>query len=86
MADGFLDGSVFESSKRESADALKRFLREGLKNSSVTCVLVGAQTSERRWVRFEIAQSILKGNGLLSVDIHLVENNQKRLAQRAPTH
>lgn len=70
ISDGFLDASVFEASKRESPEALKRFLREGLKNSSVTCVLVGAETSLRRWVRYEIVQSIIKGNGLLSVDIH----------------
>jgi len=78
ISDGFLDGSVFEASRRESPDALKRFLREGLKNSSVTCVLVGSETSKRRWVRFEIVQSILKGNGLLSVDIHNVQNKDRQ--------
>ena len=74
VPDGFLDSSVFEASRRESPDALKKFLREGLNNSSVTCVLVGAQTSERRWVRYEIVRSIIKGNGLLSVDIHDLKN------------
>ncbi len=70
IADVFLDGSVFEASRRESPDELKSFLRKGLKNSSVTCVLVGTETHKRRWVRYEIVQSVLKGNGLLSVDIH----------------
>lgn len=74
IADGFLDGSVFEASRRESPDELKSFLRKGLENSSVTCVLVGTDTHERRWVRYEIVQSILKGNGLLSVDIHDLED------------
>lgn len=74
IADGFLDSSVFEASKKESPDALKRFLREGLNNSSVTCILVGSETSERRWVRYEIVRSIVKGNGLLSVDIHGIKN------------
>jgi hypothetical protein len=74
ISEGFLDSSVFEASKKESPDALKRLLREGLKNSSVTCVLVSAETSKRRWVRYEIAQSILKGNGLLSVDIHEIRD------------
>lgn len=71
---GFFDGSVFESKKRESDDALKRFLTEGLKNTSVTCVLTGTVTASRRWVRYEIARSVLKGNGLLTVDIHGVKN------------
>ena len=74
QADGFFDGSVFEASKRESPDSLKRFLREGLKNTSVTCVLAGKETSQRRWVRYEIVQSVLKGNGLLTVDINNVKN------------
>jgi hypothetical protein len=69
---GFFDSSVFEASKRESDDALKRFLREGLINTTVTCVLVGAETSLRRWVRYEIFNSFIRGNGLLAVRIHTV--------------
>lgn len=71
---GFFDNSVFEASKKESADALKTFLRKGLENTSVTCVLAGQDTWTRRWVRYEIARSILKGNGLLTVHIHGVKN------------
>ena len=67
---GFFDSSVFEAAKRESDDALKRFLREGLRNTSVTCVLVGAETNLRRWVRYEIFRSFMRGNGLLAVRIH----------------
>ena len=69
---GFFDSSVFEASQRESDDALKRFLREGLKNTSVTCVLVGAETCLRRWVRYEIFRSFMRGNGLLAIRIHTI--------------
>jgi hypothetical protein len=71
---GFWDNSVFEASKSESADSLKNFLRKGLENTSVTCVLTGQNTWQRRWVRYEIARSILKGNGILTVHIHGVKN------------
>ena len=37
---GFFDSSVFEAAQRTSDDALKSFLSKGLKNTSVTCVLV----------------------------------------------
>ena len=67
---GFFDSSVFEASKRESDDALKRFLREGLNGTTVTCVLVGAETCLRRWVRYEIFRSFIRGNGLLAIRIH----------------
>jgi hypothetical protein len=69
---GFFDSSVFEAKKRESDDALKLFLREGLNNTSVTCVLVGAETTLRRWVRYEIFRSFMCGNGLLAVRIHTI--------------
>jgi hypothetical protein len=74
-ADGFFDSSVFEASAKENENTLKAFLRDGLKNSSVTCVLVGAETASRRWVRYEIIRSILKGNGVLAVFIHDVKDS-----------
>lgn len=75
---GFFDSSVFEAQQRESDDALKRFLREGLKNTTVTCVLVGEQTCLRRWVRYEILRSFIRGNGLLAVRIHTICGLNKR--------
>lgn len=79
---GFFDNSVFEASQRESDDSLKAFLRKGLNNTSVTCVLAGKETWKRRWVRYEIARSVKKGNGLLTVYIHGVKNKDKEVAAK----
>lgn len=79
---GFFDSSVFEASKKESDDVLKTFLREGLENTSVTCVLAGTHTWSRRWVRYEIARSVIKGNGLLTVYIHGVQNKGKETSTK----
>ncbi|MCJ2121269.1 TIR domain-containing protein [Methylobacterium sp. J-077] len=79
---GFFDSSVFEASKRVGDEALKRFLSKGLENTSVTCVLAGANTWRRRWVRYEIARSIMKGNGLLTVFIHGVRDNNQELSAK----
>ena len=79
---GFFDGSVIEKKKRESDDSLKRFLREGLDNTSVTCILAGQYTHQRRWVRYEIAQSIVKGNGLLSVFIHQLKDKDGYISRK----
>src|SRR5580704_2717385 len=75
---GFFDSSVFEAAQRESDEVLKRFLREGLKNTTVTCVLVGAETSLRRWVRYEILQSFIRGNGLLAVRVHKISDFDRK--------
>ena len=79
---GFFDSSVFEAVKKESDDSLKAFLREGLKNTSVTCVLAGTDTWKRRWVRYEIARSVVKGNGLLTVHVHGVKNDDGKIAAK----
>lgn len=67
---GFFDASLWERSRRESPESLKRLIRDGLKNTSVTCVLAGEYTYQRRWVRYEIAQSIVQGNGLFVVGLN----------------
>lgn len=69
---GFFDSSVVEAAERESVETLKTFLRNGLKNTSVTCVLVGQHTALRRWVRYEIFRSFIRGNGLLAVRINSI--------------
>jgi MTH538 TIR-like domain (DUF1863) len=79
---GFFDSSVFEAKERESPEVLKRFLREGLRNTTVTCVLVGARTTLRRWVRYEIIQSFIRGNGLLAVRVHSIRNLDNKTAER----
>ena len=82
VSSGFFDSSVFEASKRESDESLKAFLRNGMANTSVTCVLAGTNTFQRRWVRYEIARSIIKGNGLLTVFMHGVKNKQGQTSRK----
>ncbi|MEL6647815.1 MAG: TIR domain-containing protein [Pseudomonadota bacterium] len=83
-SEGFFDGSIWESSRRTGPESLKSLIREGIKNTSVTCVLVGAATYERRWVRYELARSVVKGNGLLAVKINLMGNQQGYVSQEGP--
>lgn len=83
-SEGFFDGSLSEKSKRVGPDSLKNLIRDGMKNTSVTCVLVGAQTYERRWVRYELARSIVKGNGLLAVKIYRMGDAQGRVSREGP--
>ncbi len=83
-SEGFFDGSIWERSQRTGPESLKGLIREGIKNTSVTCVLVGAMTYQRRWVRYELARSVIKGNGLLAVKIHLMADQQGYASQEGP--
>lgn len=64
------DRSLWEEAKLKNPGALKGMIDKGLEGTSVTCVLAGNQTWERPWVRYEIAKSVQRGNGLLAVRIH----------------
>jgi len=81
---GFFDGSIWGNSKRRGDESVKALIRDGLKNSSVTCVLAGPFTYQRRWVRYEIAQSVARGNGLMTVKIHDLRDSGGRASYVGP--
>jgi hypothetical protein len=72
-AAGFNDGSLWEETKKKGDGAIKKLIDDGLVGTTVTVVLIGSETSKRKYVAYEIARSIARGNGLLGIYIH----NQK---------
>jgi hypothetical protein len=66
-AAGFWDASLWEEAKRFGDDAIRRMIDQGLDNTSVTAVLIGAETAGRPWVLYEIQKSYDRGNGLFGV-------------------
>ncbi len=69
-ATGFFDASLWEQTKRSGDAAVHSLIDNGLTNTTVTAVLIGSQTAYRRYVTYEIEQSIARGKGLLGVYIH----------------
>jgi len=70
---GYYDHSIWEESKKKGDMALKRMINSELLNSSVTAVLIGSNTYARRWVRYELMQSMARGNAILGVHINGVK-------------
>ncbi len=70
---GFFDSSIWEDAKKTSDLALKRLINSGLKNTSNTCVLVGSETFNRRWVSYEIMKSLEVGNHIFCVHINTIK-------------
>lgn len=60
----WIEAGIWEEAKTKGDAAVRRLIEEALRNTSVTAVLIGAKTSERRWVREEIQLSEARGNGL----------------------
>lgn len=73
-AAGFIDSADFEKVKRKGDAAIKAWIDGQLKGTSVTAVLVGAKTCSSRWVKYEIEQSIERGNGLLGIDVSKIKD------------
>lgn len=81
-AAGFYDASLWEDSKKKGDDAIKRMINEGLKNTSVLAVLIGKETADRKWVRYEIRKSHEDGKGILGIYIHGIEDQNGIIDQK----
>jgi hypothetical protein len=77
-AAGFHDQSLWEETERKGDDAVKKLIDSGLSGTSVTVVLIGAETASRRFVTYEIEKSIARGNGLLGVWINNIKDKDGR--------
>ena len=81
---GFFDASIWEDAKKTSPLALKRLINGELKNTTITAVLIGSETYARRWVRYEIAKSMAKGNKLLGVHINGIKGKNGKTKSLGP--
>lgn len=81
-AAGFQDGSLWEEAKKKGDKAIQKLIDDGLAGTSVTCVLIGAETASRTWVDYEIKKSIERGNGLLGVYIDQIKDKDGKTSMR----
>ena|ERR1700683_3066123 len=68
---GWNDASNWEEAKRKGDAAIRKMIMSGLDGTSVTAVLIGANTASRPWVNFEIDKSLDRGNGLPGIFIFI---------------
>jgi hypothetical protein len=79
---GFFDQSEYEAAKKTGKDGIQRMILNHLKDTTVTVVLIGTKTAHRRWVKYEIGQSIARKNGLLGIYIHRLKDCNKLASPR----
>ena len=71
---GYLDAASWEEVKKKGDDGIKQWIDNQLDGTSVTVVLIGAETNTRHYVKYELEQSWNKGNGILGIQIHQLKN------------
>lgn len=79
---GFWDAAAWESVKKKGDAAIEKWIDDQLNGTSVTVVLIGAETADRPYVGYEIKQSHGKGNGLLGIFIHNMKDSNSRTATK----
>lgn len=84
-ASGVLDKADFESIQRNGDAAIKRWIDSQLIGTSVTVVLIGSETLNRPYVRYEIEQSISRGNGIIGVFVNNIRGFDQRTTTRCAT-
>ena len=69
-AAGFQDASLWEEANKKGDKEIKRMIDNALENTSVTVVCVTYGTTNRKYINYEIDQSLARGNGLVAIQIH----------------
>jgi hypothetical protein len=75
---GFIDASLWEKAEKAGESTIKRMIDDALYGTSVTVVLIGANTARRKYINYEIMQSYKRGNGLFGIYIHNLKDINRR--------
>lgn len=85
-ASGYWDHSLWEETKKQGEDAIKRMINKGLDGTTVTVVLIGAETAGRKWVMHEINESFIRGNGMVGIYVNNIRDARTNLADPRGTN
>ncbi|OOF51734.1 hypothetical protein BKK54_01790 [Rodentibacter genomosp. 1] len=72
----------WEEVKRQGDLAIRYWINENLENRSCLIVLIGEETSTRKWVLYEIEEAWNRGMGVLGVYIENLKDNKGNFSQR----
>jgi hypothetical protein len=81
-AAGFIDAADFEALEKDGDDAIRAWIDGQLRGTPVTVVLVGEETCDSRWVKYEIKKSEELGHGLLGIDISKIKDLSGETSER----
>ncbi|MEN9665602.1 MAG: hypothetical protein RLZZ326_1965, partial [Planctomycetota bacterium] len=63
----------WEEVKRKGDDAIKKWIDDNMNYRSCVVVLVGENTAQRPWVKYEIKKAWEEGRGLIGVHVHHIQ-------------
>ncbi len=75
---GFIDAADWEKLKKSGDAAIQKWIKDQMNGTSVTVILIGAETSTRPWVQYELQQSFARGNAIVGIRIHNIKDRDKK--------
>jgi|SRR5208282_1766372 len=85
-AAGFTDAAAFEEVEKGGDAAIKKWINGQLSGTSVTVVLIGSETNQREYVKYELQKSYEKGNGMLGIYIHQCKDLSGKTDTKGSNH
>ena len=73
---GFFSEKEAQEIEQLGDGGLKSVLRDHMRSSDVTIVLIGSHTAKVRWIRYAIERSVKRRNGFAGLFIHTVPDEQ----------
>lgn len=87
LASEVIDKAEFEKIKRQGDTAVNRWIDKQLEGTSVTVVLLGEKTLSRPFVKYEICQSINRGNAIIGIHINNIRDARTMsISKKADVH
>ena len=81
-AAGFIDAADFEKLRKKGDNSIREWIDSQINGTSVTVVLVGKDTCDSKWVKYEIESSKKLGHGLLGIDVSKIKNLAGNTSER----
>jgi hypothetical protein len=63
-----LEANGWEQVRRQTEDAIKRWINDNMRDKECVVALIGSQTAGRKWVKYEIEKGWNDGKGVLGIE------------------
>ncbi len=64
----------WEEVKKKSDVGIKKWIDDNMKNRSCLVVLVGEETANRKWIKYEIKKAYKLGKGIVGIYVHNIKD------------
>jgi hypothetical protein len=76
---GFANAKLWNEQKVKGDLEVEKLIGDALIDTTVTVVLISSGATKRKYINYEIYQSLARGNGLVAIQIHAIPDEKGRL-------